>query len=114
MDIGDESPAIPIKKSIVPPIAMEDPYDTQREVACQIGGPLQEVEGRRTARDVDVHPPQPDVATQELLQRPRIASCPPFRLAAAVSPQRRDDVRACHSVPKATRHAHALASSRRT
>ena len=107
MDIGDESPAIPIKKSIVPPIAMEDPYDTQREVACQIGGPLQEVEGRRTVRDVDVHPPQTDVATQELLQGRE-------SIPAAVSTQRRDDVRACHSVPEATRHAHALVSSRRT
>ena len=68
MDIGGDSPAIPINNAIAPPIALEDLYDPWHEVACHIGGPLQEVEGRRTARDVNVHPPQPDVATQELLQ----------------------------------------------
>ena len=51
MDIRDESPTIPIKNAIALPIAMEDPYDPRHEVACHIGGPLQEVEGRRTARD---------------------------------------------------------------
>ena len=107
MGIGDDSPTVPIKKAIAPPTAMEDPYDPRHEVACHIGGPLQEVEGRRTVRDVDVHPPQTDVATQELLQGRE-------SIPAAVSTQRRDDVRACHSVPEATRHAHALVSSRRT